>query len=185
MGTELMTVSVSAVYKHISGLLKDLGVPARAATATVDDLSNYKQRVLEAYDYVGLNIDKLLYLQTSDTTARDGVRKELFLLQEAIKRIREMVNEYVRVSAIFTQTSGMGFDERIYSASEIEALKFNYQLSVVLAAQKTSPLDVIDGAININLDIGDLLRKPNTTIDKFYNIWASTKPSMVANSQMH
>ena len=161
MGTELMTVSVSAVYKHISGLLKDLGVPARAATATatVDDLSNYKQRVLEAYDYVGLNIDKLLYLQTSDTTARDGVRQELLLLQEAIKRIREMVNEYVRVSAIFTQTGGKGFDERIYSASEIDALRLNYQLSAVLAAQKTSPLDVIEGAININLDIVGILRK--------------------------
>ena len=188
---ESVSISVSEIYQYVSGLLSSLGPKIEIrndslpSTATVDDMTEYKQRVQSAYVYINEKISKADSIGlSSDIDSVNKVRHELQILKEAIKRVSEMVNEYIRVSDIFEATK-LTIEERQYRASEIDALRLNYQLAAVLASQKTTPIKTLEGAVNIGLDYGNILNQPKEQIDNFYNIWGDTKPSMVAVSQLH
>ena len=190
--------SLSDVYKKVKELLNFTPWEegnSQAVMGTADDLSEYLKNIAKAESYIGdieHKISELLAFSARDPLMRRNITRDgdkidnLKLLKDAVFRVREIANENERIK---TLTSGGGENQRPYQfpARYIDSLRLDYQVAVLLSARKyTKALSVAGGAVNIGMDIIDhQLRKADDTIDDFYNIWAATKPSMVAVSQLH
>ena len=190
--------SLSDIYKKVKELLNFTPWEegnSQAAMGTADDLSEYLKNIAKAESYIGdieHKISELLAFSARDPLMRRNITRDgdkidnLKLLKDAVFRVREIANENERIK---TLTSGGGENQRPYQfpARYIDSLRLDYQVAVLLSARKyTKALSVAGGAVNIGMDIIDhQLRKADDTIDDFYNIWAATKPSMVAVSQLH
>ena len=190
--------SLSDIYKKVKELLNFTPWEegnSQAAMGTADDLSEYLKNIAKAESYIGdieHKISELLAFSARDPLMRRNITRDedkidnLKLLKDAVIRVREIANENERIK---TLTSGGGENQRPYQfpARYIDSLRLDYQVAVLLSARKyTKALSVTGGAVNIGMDIIDhQLRKADDTIDDFYNIWAATKPSMVAVSQLH
>lgn len=118
-----------------------------------------------------------------------GFYNGLKYLHSAVNRISELLNEYNRLSNL---SSGNGSNPNKVQASDIDALQLSYQIAVSATADKyTSALSFGGGVVNVIDDAAILdkreIRKAQeqSQIDNFYNVWAETKPSMVAVSQVH
>ena len=190
--------SLSDIYKKVKELLNFTPWEegnSQAVMGTADDLSEYLKNIAKAESYIGdieHKISELLAFSARDPLMRRNITRDgdkidnLKLLKDAVFRVREIANENERIK---TLTSGGGENQRPYQfpARYIDSLRLDYQVAVLLSARKyTKALSVAGGAVNIGMDIIDhQLRKADDTIDDFYNIWAATKPSMVAVSQLH
>ena len=190
--------SLSDIYKKVKELLNFTPWEegnSQAAMGTADDLSEYLKNIAKAESYIGdieHKISELLAFSARDPLMRRNITRDgdkidnLKLLKDAVIRVREIANENERIK---TLTSGGGENQRPYQfpARYIDSLRLDYQVAVLLSARKyTKALSFAGGAVNIGMDIIDhQLRKADDTIDDFYNIWAATKPSMVAVSQLH
>ena len=190
--------SLSDIYKKVKELLNFTPWEegnSQAAMGTADDLSEYLKNIAKAESYIGdieHKISELLAFSARDPLMRRNITRDgdkidnLKLLKDAVFRVREIANENERIK---TLTSGGGENQRPYQfpARYIDSLRLDYQVAVLLSARKyTKALSFVGGAVNIGMDrIDHQLRKADDTIDDFYNIWAATKPSMVAVSQLH
>ena len=190
---QIAVFSLSEIYKKIKELLDFtpwMDEKNSAQMGVADNLSDYLKKIAEAEKYIG-DIENLANKVEYDHVAKrnytDSKQEmgKLELLKEAVRRVREIANENERIK---TLTSGGEENQRPYQfpARYIDSLRLSYQLAVLLSAQEyTKELSVPGGAENIVMDLYDNLRKADNTIDDFYNIWAATKPSMVAVSQLH
>lgn len=190
--------SLSDIYKKVKELLNFTPWEegnSQAVMGTADDLSEYLKNIAKAESYIGdieHKISELLAFSARGPLMRRNITRDgdkidnLKLLKDAVIRVREIANENERIK---TLTSGGGENQRPYQfpARYIDSLRLDYQVAVLLAAREyTKALSIAGGAVNIGMDIIDhQLRKADDTIDDFYNIWAATKPSMVAVSQLH
>ena len=190
---QIAVFSLSEIYKKIKELLDFtpwMDEKNSAQMGVADNLSDYLKKIAEAEKYIG-DIENLANKVEYDHVAKrnytDSKQEmgKLELLKKAVIRVREIANENERIK---TLTSGGEENQRPYQfpARYIDSLRLSYQLAVLLSAQEyTKELSVPGGAENIVMDLYDNLRKADNTIDDFYNIWAATKPSMVAVSQLH
>jgi pimeloyl-ACP methyl ester carboxylesterase len=108
-------------------------------------------------------------------------RPQANVLAEAMLRIRSIGLEALRVNNEVSNTNG---DPGEVSLQNIEALKLNYQLAVLLAGGFTEAHNssiVVGGwqSIADREDNADLIK------GNFYDVYGANKPSAVANSQLH
>ncbi|MBR6027231.1 MAG: hypothetical protein IK065_06530, partial [Neisseriaceae bacterium] len=102
-------------------------------------------------------------------------------IDTALNRILEIANEYQRISSI---TFPDAKEPNTPLVSYVESLRFNYQMGVLIAAEKTTAYfwTSID---EIMLNSLDIVNTGTSNFDNLYNIKADTYPSMTAVSQKH
>lgn len=184
--------SLAEIYKKVKGLL-DLSEYNKKENATQmgesDNLSKYIENIAIAEKYLNGIITSTDSLLTNSPGSYYSSNIEeirlLKFLRESVVRVREVANEYERVK---TLRSGKDANSKPHQlpARFVDSLNLDYQLAVVLAANRyTKNFSIVAGAINIDKDLHDDLSLANEKIQDFYNVWAATKPSMVAVSQLH
>ena len=184
--------SLAEIYKKVKNWL-DLSEYNKEGNATQmgesDNLSKYIENIAIAEKYLNeivTSTDRLLTTSPENYYSSNIEEiKLLKFLRESVVRVREVANEYERVK---TLRGGKDTNSKPHQlpARFVDSLKLDYQLAVVLAANRyTKNFSIVAGAINIDKDLNDNLTVANQGIKDFYNIWAATKPSMVAVSQLH
>lgn len=99
---------------------------------------------------------------------------------EALQRVSAVMVEQVRVSGI---SNANGSGPLNVPMAQIEAATMDYQMAVVLASKDTSAWRT-----SISELVADYLsnaREPGTGLSNIYDIYGSTRPSAVSNSQIH
>ncbi|MBP5789608.1 MAG: hypothetical protein J6W29_05175, partial [Neisseriaceae bacterium] len=165
-------------YKAVNDLANSISENLNKILGKMDTSDNIM------LDYIDeLKVSKSRVVQQRVEFIKQAVVPKEYILKleqidTALDRLLEIANEYKRISDII-------FPDGNYPASplvgEVDALRFNYQMGVLIAAEKTNThkLDNIENVTWSNdLDIVD--SSPN-----IYNIKAGTYPSMTAVSQLH
>jgi len=144
--------------------------------------------------YVKLR-DKLKGGVTPTATDMEEIAEHMFnnamdneqgqLLLDAMVRIKDVMYEAARAPGLNSGSAGSSNPLNV-AATEIEATKLDYQLAVLVARKSTTTYGlagpILGGAYNTYFDSRNTV---NPLIANFYDVYSSTYPSAVANSQLH
>jgi Ca2+-binding RTX toxin-like protein len=165
--SQFMTVEASTLYQQLKNTL--------SVHPSSSELSTAKAAIADAIADAQINAPNATY---------DQIMGEYGLLKEAVRRAMLIADERDRVATI----SNSGLAPLGTALQNVDAVELDYQLGVLIAAKNTKAYPLADmgnpesGIYSSAFDRRNVALNP---ISNFYDIYASNRPSAVANSQLH